>query len=109
MSMDRRRESRGWRATLTPDEDVTIARMIGQRGERDARSIRGHLKDRSAHVLLPPEDAEPRRFMVSPERGLSRSCFGPKHPASLKDNVGSGARPARSGRANRVPEPQESP
>jgi hypothetical protein len=50
MSEDRRKELQDWRATLTPDEDETVAQLIEVKGEEYVLSILGHLKDQLEYV-----------------------------------------------------------
>jgi len=44
------KELQDWRATLTPDEDETVAQMIEQQGEEYVLSILGHLKNQLEYV-----------------------------------------------------------
>jgi len=50
MTSTRQKELQDWRATLTPDEDETVARMIEQQGEEYVLSILGHLKNQLEYV-----------------------------------------------------------
>jgi len=50
VTSDKQKELQDWRATLTPDEDDHIARMIEQQGEEYVLSILGHLKDQLEYV-----------------------------------------------------------